>query len=213
MSILIRKTCASAFFFLCNVCHIRKFLSTSSTEKLVHACITSRIDNCNSLLYGLPNNLISKLQCVQNAGVRLVWSLPKFCDVSPLLKDLHWLPVKQRVDFKIILITFKILHNVAAPPPYLSCLISFKSASCYNRRSALDNTLLQMLSSRSFKTSVDRAFMFAVPRLWNSLPSDIRCTTNLSTFKSKLRTFLFRQAFSWIILMCFYPLLYFIANI
>ena len=88
-------------------------------------------------------NLISKLQCIQNAHAHLVWSLPKFCHISPLLQDLHWLPVKQHIDFTIILITFKILHNVF--PPYLSCLISFKSPSCYNLRSVLDNTLLPIL--------------------------------------------------------------------
>ena len=149
---------------------------------------------CNNRLYGLPNNLISMLQRIQNAHARLAWSFPKFCHISPFLQDLHWLPVKQHIDFKIILITFEILHNIA--PPYLSCLISFRSHSCYNLHSALDNTLLLIPSSRSFKTSGKHAFVFVAPGLWNSLAWDIGCTTNLPTFKSKAKTLFFRQAFS-----------------
>ena len=75
--------------------------------------------------------------------------------LSSVTSDVDWLPVTQRIDFQIILIAFKILHSVALP--YLSCLISFISPSYYNLFSTLDNTLLQSPSSRSFKTSGDRA--------------------------------------------------------
>ena len=126
------------------------------TEKLAHAIITGRIGYCNSLLYGLPNNLISKLQHVQNACAHLVWLLPKFCHVSPLLQDLHWLPVKQRIDFKIILITFKTLHN-AAP---LIFVVLFHSNPVRVLIFVELSTILfftEIPSSRSFKTSGDRA--------------------------------------------------------
>ena len=116
--------CLSLFFQ--NIRHIRKFMFKSSTEKLVHAFITSTIDYCTVTIFFIDYrtcNLISKLQRVQYACARLVWSLPKFCHFSPLLQDLHWLPVKKLIDFKIILITFKILHNTA--PPYLNFLSYF----------------------------------------------------------------------------------------
>ncbi|KAL9972596.1 hypothetical protein ACROYT_G018932 [Oculina patagonica] len=122
MSTLVTKACASAFYYLYNIRHIRKYLSRESTERLVHAFITSRLDYCNSLLYGAPEHQIKKLQRVMNASARLVYRAPKYCHITPLLRELHWLPVRFRIDFKILLITFKILHGVA--PSYLKDLVS-----------------------------------------------------------------------------------------
>ena len=90
-----------------------KYLSRSVTESLVHAFITSRIDYCNSLLYGLPNSHIMKLQRIQNAEARLVTRTPRFCHVTPLFFHLHWLPINYRIKFKILLLTFKCLHGQA----------------------------------------------------------------------------------------------------
>ncbi|XP_067045506.1 uncharacterized protein [Acropora muricata] len=101
------KTCSSAFYYLHNIRHIRKYLSRSSSETLTHAFITSRLDYCNSLLYGLPKYQLSKLQRVMNASARLVYCAPKSCHITPLLRELHWLPVCYRIEYKIILLTFK----------------------------------------------------------------------------------------------------------
>ena len=109
----INKTCSSAFYYLYNMRRIRKYLSRSVTESLVHAFITSRIDYCNSLLYGLPNSHIMKLQRIQNAAARLVTGTPRFCHVTPLLFHLHWLPIGYRIKFKILLFTFKCLYGQA----------------------------------------------------------------------------------------------------
>ena len=95
------------------------------TESLVHAFITSRVDYCNSLLYGLSNSHIMKLQRIQNAAARLVTGAPRFCHVAPLLCHLHWLPISYRIKFKILLLTFKCLYGLA--PNYLIDLISIKN--------------------------------------------------------------------------------------
>ena len=79
---------------------VRKYLSRSSSETLIHAFITSRLDYCNSLLYGLPKYQLSKLQRVMNASARLVYSAPKSCHITPLLRELHWLPVCYRIEYK-----------------------------------------------------------------------------------------------------------------
>lgn len=100
MSTHISKLCGVAFYHLHNIKRIRKYLSRESTEMLVHAFITSRVDYCNSLSYGLPNYQLNKLQRVLNASVRLVCNAPRFCHISPLLRGLHWLPVKARIQFK-----------------------------------------------------------------------------------------------------------------
>ena len=113
----INRTCSSAFYYLYNIRRIRKYLSCPITEWLVHAFITSRVDYCNSLLYGLPNSHIMKLQRIQNAAARLVKGAPRFCHVTPLLFHLHWLPISYRIKFKILLLTFKCLYGLA--PNYL----------------------------------------------------------------------------------------------
>ena len=99
MSTHISKVCSTAFFHLHNIRRIRKFLSRETVETLVHALIASRIDYCNSLLYGLPKCQLDKLQRVQNAAARLVCRLNRFCHITPILTELHWLPVKFRIQF------------------------------------------------------------------------------------------------------------------
>ena len=106
MSSHISKQCASAFYHLHNISRIRKFLSTDTTKALVHAFVTSRVDYCNILLYGLPASHLNKVQRVLNAAARLVCRTPRYRRITPLLYELHWLPVRQRISFKILLFVF-----------------------------------------------------------------------------------------------------------
>ena len=108
---------------------------------------------------------------------------------------LHWLPVKARMQFRILLITFKAIHGLA--PKYLFDLLTFQS-SLYNLRSS-GSILLSMPAVRS-KTLGDRAFMVAAPRLWNSLPKELRAITNVNSFKAHIKTYLFRTSYWWAIL-------------
>lgn len=193
MSTHISKTSSSGFYFLYNIRRIRKYLTRELTETLIHAFISSRVDYCNSLLYGLPKCQLNKLQRVQNAAARLVFQESKYCRISPLLRSLHWLPVKYRIDFKVLLLTFKAIHGMA--PQYLSNLISLKEFTGYNLRSS-NSMLLSTPTCKSFKTLGDRAFCMAAPTLWNSLPYSVRSCTSVDSFKQSVKTFLFRQAFA-----------------
>ena len=116
----VNKICKAAFYHLYNIARIRKYLNRQSTEALVHALVTSLVDYSNGLLCAKP--YLCKLQRVQNAAARLVF---RACHTSPFLFELHWLPIKSRIDFKVILITFKAIHGFA--PKYISDLISIKS--------------------------------------------------------------------------------------
>ena len=155
----ITKTCSSAFYYLYNMHHIRKYLSRESTEKLVYAFISRRLDYRNSLLYGIPEYQTRKLQSVMNASARLIYHAPKFCHITALLTELHWLPVRARIRYKILLITYKILHGYV--PKYLSDLISIQQPLCYSLRRNDNGPLLGTPFAKTKKTMGERAFQIA----------------------------------------------------
>ena len=130
----ITKVCKACFFHLYNIRRIKKYPSRDNLLILVHAFITSRLDYCNSLFYGLPGKQIAKLQRVQNAVARLVMDVPKYSHITPVLYELHWLPVQARIQFKVLLFAFKAIHDLA--PSYIKDLINVKSKSSFNLRSA-----------------------------------------------------------------------------
>jgi len=114
----VTNICRSAFYHLRNIAKIRIFLSFDICETLIHAFITMKLDHCNSLLYGLPEYLIKRLQYVQNSAARLLTCKRKFDHITPILHEIHWLPVKYRIMFKILVLTYKAIHSIA--PQYIS---------------------------------------------------------------------------------------------
>ena len=119
----------------------------------------------------MPDSLTSSLQRVQNACARLVYCQPKFTSITPLLRELHWLPIRQRISFKILLIVYKSLSGQA--PIYITELLQLKVQShSHSLRSSRDTLLLQIPHVKTKITLGDRAFAIAAPKLWNSLPID-----------------------------------------
>ena len=109
----VTAVCKSSFFHLRNIFKIRKFLSYDTCKTLIHAFVTARIDYCNSLLYGQPKCILKRLQSVLNSAARLIHLTSRYEHVTPLLIQLHWLPVEQRITFKIAVIIFTALHGAA----------------------------------------------------------------------------------------------------
>ena len=148
-----------------------------SPQKSVHALVTSRLDNCNAVLFGLPDYLIKRLQYVLNAAARLVSLINKYDHITPVMMQLHWLPVKERINFKILLTTFKALHGIN--PLYLCELIS-----PYQLRRALRSSDQLLLEQPAYKLkSYDsRAFSMCAPGLWNKLPLEIKSSTSVLAY-------------------------------
>ena len=186
----ITKTCASCYFHLRNISSIRDSLTDEATIQLVHAFVSSRIDYCNSLLYGIPEYAIKKLQRVQNLAARVVTRSSKYSSITPTLKKLHWLPVKYRIIFKVVLLTFKALHGLA--PNYLRTLLQSYIPS-RSLRSETGNLLIMPKARRKLGC---QSFAVAAPKLWNDLPVNIRTTTSIVSFRSSLKTHLFKLAYA-----------------
>ena len=176
-------------FHIRNISRIRKYLNQSAAEQIIHAFVTSRLDNGNALFYGLPQNQISRLQHIQNTAARVVTLSRKSCHMTPILKELHWLPVSQRIVFKLMLIVHKSVNNIA--PIYISELLKVYTPS-RNLRSSNMSLLKEPTSKRTWG---DRSFSVAAPRLWNHLPTKLKSCHSITRFKSLLKTHLMSQFF------------------
>jgi len=174
-----------------NISRVRKYLSPSSARIYTQLLVSSRLDFCNSVLSGLPASTLRPLQRVQNAAARLVTMTKRSDHISPVLADLHWLPVAQRIKFKIILFAFKALHGCA--PPYINELVSTRPQLRSLRSSNV--TTLQVPHVRLASYGL-RSFSAAAPSLWNHLPSELRSCDDLRSFRGLLKTFLFEEAFA-----------------
>ena len=186
----IGNVCRSTFLALRRIASIRPFLSTPSTATLVHAYVTSRLDYCNSILFGLPSEQLTRLQRVQNNAARLVLKKGKRDHITPLLKELHWLPIPYRIQFKLAILAFR--HFDKSLPPYLSQSLNIYQTSRTLRSSS---EKLLKIPKANLKSAGDRTFSAAASRVWNSLPPSLRNTPTLSLFKSRLKTHFFHQAF------------------
>ena len=189
MKTQVSSICRTGFHNLRNLSSIRNILDNDTAKTAAHAFVTSGLDYCNSLLYGLPECQMKKLQLVHNAAARVVVKKRKFDHISEDLKNLHWLPVKSRIDFKVLLLTWKALNDQA--PDYLKEMLKYKEDKHDSR---IKNALL--IPKTKLVTCGDRAFSIAAPTLWNSLPNELRNINKLSVFKKKLKTHLFAKAYN-----------------
>ena len=189
----INNTMSAAFFKLREISYYRRFLTPSCAKTLIHAYITSKLDYCNGLLYELHSQQLNRLQSILNTAARLVTMTRKFDHITPILCDLHWLPVNFRVQFKLLLQVYKTLHGLA--PSYLSSKLSLRP----NKGLRSDNQLLLDVpkSTLQLKYYGDRAFSVAGPTLWNALLKEIWLCKSVDCFKSNIKTHLFKKAFSW----------------
>ena len=180
----VKSVVSKAFFSIKTIARIKSFLTSKEKCTLLTALVLSKLDFCNSLYYGINSSLLNKLQVVQNSAARLIFNKRKFDHSTGLLFQLHWLPIKDRIVYKINLLTHKALYH---PAPYdIQNLITLHSTRTFNLKGTY----------RSHSNNGDRVFMFYVVHIWNELPWYLKTETSLETFKKRLKTFLFTNAFS-----------------
>ena len=179
----------SCYHQIRSIGRIRDYITTDACRSLVQSTVTSRLDFSNVLLHNLPKTLLCRIQLVQNTCACLVTRTKRRDSISPVLKELHWLPVEYRAMYKVLLYTYKALHGLA--PQYISELVEMY-VPARPLRSATQS-LLRVPKSRT-ATYGSRSFRVSAPQLWNQLPDHVKQAPSLVTFKKQLKTCLFKQA-------------------
>ena len=174
----------ACYFHLRSLRHIRRSLTDDMAKSIAVALVQSRLDYCNSLLFGVSQFNLDKLQRVQNLAARLTlndWRSP----IPHLFVKLHWLPIHSRIKFKISSLTFKLLSD--NQPANLRSLLTPYAPPRLLRSS--DKCLLTQ--PRTSTSIGKRAFNVCAPAVWNSIPLQIRLSPSLASFKRNLKTLYF----------------------
>ena len=175
-------------FELRRISRMKSFLPLDSIKTVVSALILSRLDYCNSLLAGLPDTIVTKLQRVQNCAARLILGKSQFDDTKEMFRTLHWLPVRARIEYKIALVCFNVFESTA--PCYIQDLLPPYMPPRQLR--SKDSKLLATPKTK-LKRFGDRSLAKFGPTVWNSLPQSVRFSSNVAVFKKRLKTYLFTK--------------------
>ena len=171
----------------------RRNLTTDASKTLVNSAVLSRLDYCNGILTGITLRQCDRLQAVLNAASRVIYGGSKYSHVTPLLKDkLHWLRFRQRVVYKLCLLVYKALHDRA--PRYIRNLI--KPVASVGAAQRLRSASSLMLRKPAVKKKLgERGFSIAAQDAWNALPYELKSSPSLNSFKTNLKTHLFRLSY------------------
>ena len=177
----ISHLCRSAYLAMRQITSIRRYLTEENTVQLVCSFVLSRLDYCNATLAGLPATHIARLQRIRNNATRLVLQKLKRQYVTPLLKQLHRLPIQTRIDYKFASLAFR--HFDGSLPQYLSSMLDIYQPF-WSLRSSNDRLL--RVPRWKLKSFGYTSFSFQGPVVWNSLPTDLKLSSSLSSFKSRM---------------------------
>ena len=178
-----------SYFHIRALRHIRSSLTTEACKTIAAAIVGSRLDYCNSLLAGTSVSNLARLQLVQNTLARVVTEKSRFCHITPVLSDLHWLPVRHRINFKIATITFKVLQF--QQPSYLAAIIPWYRPT----RSLRSSSLSLCVPNRKTGMAKSKSFSSVASSVWNKLPGHLSSISTLPAFRNRLKHHLFLSAF------------------
>ena len=191
----------ACFYHIRDLRRIRDTLDFSTSCTIATSLVHSKLDYCNSLYYNLPAYQIDRIQSIQNCLARTVCRTSKFSHITPTLKSLHWLKVRERIEYKILSLTYNSLQ--IHQPSYLSDLLTIQ-LNVHNTRSS---TLVTLSRPPVVRAAIaKRSFFHSAPVLWNSLPPALRqpappaeagstLAIPRSCFLSQLKTHLFLKSY------------------
>ena len=193
----VSSICQSCYVQLRDLRRIRRHLSLPTAVSLANALVSSRLDYCNSLFNSLTNRELNRLCSIQKSLARIVTKTPKSSPITPVLKNLHWLPIRERIEFKTLVLTHKCLYT--SKPSYLSSHIKRYTCAVATRRSQPKmNILSKPVYDRNInhsKKHFDNSFAYYAPDHWNQLDPAVRSIAELYPFRRALKTYLFRRAY------------------
>ena len=176
---------------LLNIANIKRFLDQDCLKMLINSLVISKIDYCNSLYHNLPANQLKRLQDILCKSARLITGATRRERITPILIDLHWLPIKARIEYKICVLTYVALKT--NEPDYLrKKLHKYVLPETQTRHASNQHRLDQPTAKSKLG---ERAFSHSAPRLYNKLPDHIKESENIEIFKKKLKTHLFGKVY------------------
>ena len=193
----VKMTCKACFLQMRDLCRIRQYLTLEVAVLAANALVSSRLDYCNSLVRDLSCFYQHKLQSIQNTLACIVTNYRKYANVTPILKQLHCLPVRYRCIFKTATLVYNLLHS--GSPSYFELFLSLSSCPYSTRHSHPDHQYFTVPSFHSpvFKSvkHFGHSFTFDASKIWNEIPHDVRSATSAASFRTKLKTYLFAKAY------------------
>ncbi|KAK2152615.1 hypothetical protein NP493_2436g00005 [Ridgeia piscesae] len=188
MTSQVANVCRSAYYHLSRIAKIRDSISTTVCKSLIHGLVTSRLDYGNAILHGISDRHMHRLEMVQRSAARIVRQIRRGDrqSMTTILRQLHWLPVRKRIDFRLLVLVHRAIYN--GTPEYLAALLR-RHTPPRSLRSA--GGLLLEVPRVNLERFGRRAFACAGPTLWNKLPRNIRENSNITQFKKQLKTLLF----------------------
>lgn len=164
---------------------IRRYLSTDATAILMQSNVLSSFDYCNSIYMGLPKKSIHKLQLVQNTAARVITNTPRHHHITPILHQIHWLPIEKRCQLKILIFTFKALHNLA--PAYICELFNWYQPA----RNLRSTNTTSLVPNRNKTVRYGRRLVdTSASQLWNALPREIKNALTIERFKYLVKQYI-----------------------
>ena len=191
-----RNICKACFVHIRDLKQLRGYLTREAALLAANALVGSRLDYRNSQFRSFSALDLCRLQCVQNSLARIVANTTKYSHITPVRKSLHWLPIKHHSIFKVALLVYKFLHS--GHPKYFKPFLKPRHSMYRTRRSQSQGVLLEVPHFASIyksKKHFGLSFAYDAPMIWNDLPDDVRSAKSLSSFRKKLKTYLFEKAY------------------
>ena len=191
-----RNICKACFVHIRDLKQLRGYLTREAALLAANVLVGSRLDYCNSLFRSLSALDLCRLQCVQNSLARIVANTSKYSHITLVRKSLHWLPIKHRSIFKVVLLVYKFLHS--GHPKYFKPFLKPRHSMYKTRKSQSQGVLLEVPHFASIyksKKHFGLSFAYNAPVIWNDLPDDVRPAKCLFSFRKKLKTYLFEKAY------------------